>query len=301
MKTIPSLFATSILFQVIFLHAQTTVTDYEGHVYNTVTIGEQVWLKENLKSRYYADGVPIDGAEAYNNSDSLNNLYGLLYTWNAAMRNNVNPSVQGACPSGWHIPAESEWSDLDVALGGPQKAGGKMKSTAANHWNDPNTGATNSSGFSALPAGEFDAIFTNQFQFLHEYAFFWTSTQSTSVDAVERWLSYDNEYSSSGPISKLMKNSVRCVRDASAGIDPRVKEFGIRVNNPVRDKITVYGDIKAEIHKIEIVDMTGQVVHSIGAVQLPFTIPASELNNGLYFLRIQVDDQVMVRKISKTN
>lgn len=290
-----------LIFSASHLFAQSTVTDFEGHVYNTVQIGDQVWLKQNLRSRYYSDGVPIFGVEAYNQSDSLANLYGLLYSWDAVMRNDKNPSTQGACPGGWHVPSEEEFSDLDVALGSPNVAGGKMKSTATGHWADPNSGASNSSGFSALPAGEFDAMFTNQFQFLHYYAFFWTSTETSSTEAIERWLSYDNAASASSPIVKYMKNSVRCVKNPSTGIDPVDKDYGILVTNPVRDKVVIHGESRLELQSVELFDMTGQSIHRTAECQLPVTINVSDLNNGLYLLRIQIDNQVIVRKISKTN
>jgi uncharacterized protein (TIGR02145 family) len=301
MKKLYFFLTSSLLLLVSGLFAQGTVTDYEGHVYHTVSIGDQLWLKENLRSRYYTDGVPIFGVEAYDQSDSLANLYGLLYSWDAAMRNDKNPSTQGACPNGWHVPLEEEFSDLDVALGGPNNAGGKMKSTATGHWADPNSGATNSSGFSAFPAGEFDAIFTNKFQFLHYYAFFWTSTESGSTEAIERWLSYDNAASSSSPISKLMKNSVRCVKNPSTGINPVDKDYGIRVNNPVSDKMIIQGESHLRIHNVELIDITGQLIYKTSECQLPLTINVNDFTNGLYFLRIQIDNQVIVKKISKTN
>jgi uncharacterized protein (TIGR02145 family) len=177
--------------------AQETVTDFDGNVYNTVTIGNQVWLKENLKSLHYSDGTLIPDVVSYNDSDSLAELYGRLYTWDAAMGNSTEEGAQGIAPDGWHIPSDVEWKELENFLGGASVAGGKMKTTGTEHWASPNTGADNSSGFSGLPAGEFDSHYSpNIFQLLNTHAVFWTSTEINSTKARERYLSYDNRKSS---------------------------------------------------------------------------------------------------------
>jgi uncharacterized protein (TIGR02145 family) len=136
-----------------------TVTDVEGNVYNTVTIGNQTWMKENLKVTKYRDGtaigtttasIPNDSSSkyqwAYNGAESNVSTYGRLYTWYAAT------DSRGVCPSGWHLPTNAEWTTLITYLG-ESVAGGKMKEAGTTHWISPNTGATNSSGFTALPGG----------------------------------------------------------------------------------------------------------------------------------------------------
>jgi uncharacterized protein (TIGR02145 family) len=136
----------------------------DGKVYNTVQIGLQCWMKENLNV-----GTKINGSGeqtnngviekyCYNNLESNCDVYGGLYQWNEMMNytssSNANPSGrQGICPTGWHIPSETEWTFLDDNLGGVSVAGGKMKETGTSHWASPNTGATNASGFTALPGG----------------------------------------------------------------------------------------------------------------------------------------------------
>jgi uncharacterized protein (TIGR02145 family) len=139
-----------------------TVYDINGNVYNTVQIGSQCWLKENQKVRNYRDGTPIPnlksaaiwtststGARCWynNNSASYANLFGALYNWYV-----VNDS-SGLCPAGWHVPNVAEWNQLSAYLGAYTVAGGHLKDTGTTHWNSPNTGATNQSGFTALPAG----------------------------------------------------------------------------------------------------------------------------------------------------
>ena len=195
-----------------------TVTDFDGNVYHTINIGSQTWLKENLKSLHYCDGTEIPDVVAYKNLDSLTEIYERLYTWDAAMRGTTEPGTQGVCPCEWHLPTSAEWAELENFLGGPSVAGGKMKEAGTEHWLPPNTGATNSSGFTGLPAGEYD---TNQGAFLliHEYAVFWTSTSINNSMANERYLAYDNAASNSLNWYKTLKYSIRCVKDETTSVD----------------------------------------------------------------------------------
>ena len=141
--------------------APETVTDIDGNVYHTVTIGTQVWMVENLRTTRYNDGtlVPLvteqgwwryfttPGYCFYNNDEAAyKDTYGALYNGYAVQTGKL-------APKGWHIPNDEEWTTLITYLGGADVAGGKMKEAGSNHWGEPNTGATNSSGFSALPGG----------------------------------------------------------------------------------------------------------------------------------------------------
>ncbi len=160
--------------EVTFRTYEGTVSDYNGNNYWTVKIGDQVWMAQNLKTTRYADGsdIPlVEGGTAwdalvapdkgycwYENMTSHRDTYGGLYNWAAAMNgaagSDANPSgIQGACPDGWHLPSDAEWTVLSDYLGGGGVAGGKMKEAGTVLWDSPNTGATNESGFSALPAG----------------------------------------------------------------------------------------------------------------------------------------------------
>ena len=140
--------------------ANPPLTDIDGNTYTKVSIGTQVWMKENLKVSKYRNGDPIvtgltntgwgataSGAYAVYNNDADNNLiYGKLYNWYAVV------DSRGLCPSGWHVPADWEWDVLESNLGGASSAGGKLKAVSS-LWSSPNTGATNSSGFTAFPGG----------------------------------------------------------------------------------------------------------------------------------------------------
>lgn len=145
---------------VIELEKEETVTDIDGNVYHTVKIGTQVWLKENLKTIHYRNGDPIPMISDYNtwqglstgaycnyNNDTTNStIYGCLYNYYSVV------DSRNICPIGWHVPSFAEWSKLTSYLGGTNVAGGKMKEVGSTHWIN-NIGATNESGFSALPAG----------------------------------------------------------------------------------------------------------------------------------------------------
>lgn len=150
------------------------VTDYDGNVYQTVAIGDQLWMQENLKVTHYADGRAIPLVEIasewdslkyadkaycfYDNDNANGDVYGALYTWEAAKdgaeSSNNNPSgIQGVCPDGWHLPSVTEWRILEDNFGGWTLAGGKLKEEGEDHWRSPNYGASNESGFTALPGG----------------------------------------------------------------------------------------------------------------------------------------------------
>jgi uncharacterized protein (TIGR02145 family) len=137
------------------------VTDTDGNVYQTVRIGSQIWMAENLKTTKYNDGNAIPfvmdntawsnlitpGYCWYNNDSVTNrNTYGALYNW-------YTVNTGKLAPSGWHVPTDSEWTVLTTYLGGESLAGGKLKEAGTAHWASPNTHATNETGFSELPGG----------------------------------------------------------------------------------------------------------------------------------------------------
>jgi uncharacterized protein (TIGR02145 family) len=194
-----------------------SITDQDGNTYKTIPIGSQTWMAENLKTTKYNDGtsIPIvtDAASWYNlttpgccwqNNDPARKVtYGVLYNW-------YTVNTGKLCPSGWHVPSDTEWNVLTDYLGGINIAGGKLKESGFKHWNSPNTGATNETAFSALPGGDRlnspDALFDN----LLEMGCWWSSTHDK--DWATNRLMYDN----SNRVEKFFypKNwglSVRCV------------------------------------------------------------------------------------------
>ena len=205
--------------------ATDTVSDTEGNIYKTVQIGNQWWMAENLKSAKYRNGDPIPhvsdntawavlSTPAYcwyqNDKAGYGTVYGALYNWytvDAASNGNRN-----ICPAGWHIPSEAEWTTLTTCLGGLSVAGGKMKEAGTSHWSAPNTGATNTSGFTALPGG-YRGYTTGEFGNIGSFAHWWSSTQE---DAALAWgeglFTLDNPADHS---TSVKKNgfSIRCVKD----------------------------------------------------------------------------------------
>jgi uncharacterized protein (TIGR02145 family) len=193
------------------------VTDIDGNAYKTVTIGKQVWTAENLNVTKYQNGDPIPqctdlsewaklktGAWCYYKFDSENGkVYGKLYNWYAV----ADP--RGLAPKGWHVPSKQEWSDMIDALGGDAVVGGKLKATTL--WADPNTEATNESGFTALPGGSLG--FENTFGYQKMAGMFWTSTEITATTAAQFYLVYEDAVVFRVDNNKKSGLSVRCVKD----------------------------------------------------------------------------------------
>ncbi len=222
---------TCTLIRTVNPPAGNNPTDADGNTYTTVTIGTQVWMKENLKVSKYRNGDPIptnltdaawqastSGAFAIYNNDAANNTtYGKLYNWYA-----VSDS-RNLCPVGWHVPSDAEWKTLEISLGmsasdadlsgvrgSAQNVGGKLKSTST-LWNAPNTGATNESGFSGLPGRNRGSNGT--YGNVGNYGFWWSSTEDSTALAWGRDLNYSDGSSYRDNYNKRNGFSVRCLRD----------------------------------------------------------------------------------------
>lgn len=199
-----------------------TVTDVDGNIYKTVTIGTQVWLASNLKTTKLKDRTRIplvtgnsawanlttSGYCWYSNDAAANkNTYGALYNW-------YTVNTVKLCPAGWHVPTDPEWTTLTTFLGGEGVAGGKLKETGTGHWVSPNTGATNEIGFTALPGGYRGDNGT--FYDVGSYGGWWSSTAGGASSAWGRGLFHVNAdvgRGYSGGSGKQDGFSVRCVRD----------------------------------------------------------------------------------------
>jgi uncharacterized protein (TIGR02145 family) len=216
------------------------ISDIDGNVYNTVLIGAQCWTKENLRVRRYNNGTSIlfdanggsggssstwsnltIGAHTIYANDSTSTpsnrtKYGYLYNWYAAKGiyttgTIVSTDTLNICPSGWHVPTDTEWTTLTTELGGESVAGGKMKSIGTAYWSSQSAGTDNSSGFSALPGGY--RIKDGSFNNLRNSAAFWRATE---VDANNAWssrLEHNSNNVSKNSYEKQYGASIRCLKD----------------------------------------------------------------------------------------
>jgi uncharacterized protein (TIGR02145 family) len=194
-------------------------TDGDNNNYPVVQIGQQTWMAENLKTTRNIDGsiIPnITGNSAwdalnspgfcwYSNDIGKKNVYGALYNWYTAISGNL-------CPAGWHVPTDAEWIILTTYLGGEILGGGKLKESGTSHWNNPNTQATNETGFTALPGGY--RYIGGAFAGIGSNGEYWSSSQeSSSIYVYNRYMQYNT-----GNINRSINNkqngfSVRCVKD----------------------------------------------------------------------------------------
>ncbi|MEN8121618.1 MAG: FISUMP domain-containing protein [Bacteroidota bacterium] len=217
---------------------ETGEIEYYSVIYPTIKIGEQWWIAKNLMTTSYADGTPLtDGMGVgditgdyltryyFAYDDDYVNEYGRLYTWAAAMKGSVTEGVQGVCPDGWHVPTDLEWKQLSMELGMPEEEtgvngwhgtdeGGKLKETGTTHWNSPNTGANNESGFLGLPGGI--RLPYDIFSFSGIAAVWWQSTEDNFESAWGIHVDNDKEGIFLGTSNKSMAASVRCIKGEGA-------------------------------------------------------------------------------------
>jgi uncharacterized protein (TIGR02145 family) len=198
-----------------------TANDLEGNSYKTIKIGNQTWMAENLRTTKYNDGMSIsrtlvDSAiynpstgsyDSYNSTDANDTIrnMGLLYNWYAIATGKL-------APAGWHIATQAEWDTLILNLGGISNAGGKLKEAGLTHWVTPNEGATNESGFSALPSGRFyitGPSFTNY----SNNAYFWCATPYNAGEGTMYSVTYSDKAIFKGHAQKTNGFAVRCVKN----------------------------------------------------------------------------------------
>jgi uncharacterized protein (TIGR02145 family) len=195
------------------------VTDIEGNSYKTVKIGDQWWMAENLKTTLYNDGSEIPlvtgilvwkGLRSsaycwYENNISYKNDYGALYNWYVVKTGKL-------CPTGWHVPNNNEWSTLVTYLGGIEVASGKLKETGISHWITPNKGATNESGFTALPGGRRD--YFGVFNYADTIGYWWYGNESYPDHPYSTSITYNSTFFYEDKYCEYFWGfSVRCVKD----------------------------------------------------------------------------------------
>jgi uncharacterized protein (TIGR02145 family) len=200
-----------------------TVSDIDGNNYDTIVIGTQTWMKENLKTTRFNNGFPIPivandlewnnlttpGYCWYDNSLNNKTTYGALYNWYTL--DSASNGYRNICPTNWHVPTDKDWFILTTYLGGESIAGGNLKEVGIIHWQKPNIGANNSTGFTGLPGGCRD--FDGSFYVIGSYGFWWSSTDFVIGGAWCRYMSYDDVGAYSYARFEQDGFSVRCIKD----------------------------------------------------------------------------------------
>jgi len=190
------------------------VTDIDGNVYNTITIGSQVWMVEDLKVTKYNDGTTIPyitdnndwgnnttGAYTCYNNDKTRNK---LYNWFAVNTGKL-------APAGWHVSTHEDWTILTNFLGGEDVAGGKLKESGAVHWGSPNIGGSNESGFTALPGGF--RFGDGTFSSFGDGGYWWTATDFDALNAWSHYIFSNGSSIKRGHYDKRGGYSIRCIKD----------------------------------------------------------------------------------------
>jgi uncharacterized protein (TIGR02145 family) len=207
----------------------TECKDGDNNNYPVVQIGTQFWMAENLKTTKYNDGTAIPnitnntayaalttGAYSdYNNNPANSTTYGRLYNWYAADNNAATKIAsnggKNVCPTSWHVSGDAEWTTLTDFLGGETVAGGKLTETGTTHWGGPNSGATNETGFTALPGGMRNV--NGAYLDINYHGGWWSSTEGSATGAWYRLMYYDYADVDRYNLNKNFGFSVRCVRD----------------------------------------------------------------------------------------
>ena len=194
------------------------VQDIDGNTYKTVTIGTQVWMAGDLKTTRYNDGTAIPlvtdfdtwaslttpAYSWYNNDDGNKEVFGALYNWYVV-------DTKKICPKGWHVPSNIEWETLQNFLGGYRFAGGELKLPGTVLWKSPNAGATNSTGFSAVPAG-FRSN-NGSFNFIGVSSSWWSTAENGDTHADFWVLYYKNAFMEKNVSEKRIGFCIRCLKD----------------------------------------------------------------------------------------
>jgi len=215
-STSPIVFSDSVTYS--------TVSDIDGNVYKTIVLGTQTWMAENLRTTKYKNGSPIPNVTDnntwfnlktaaycdYNNVTDNSKIYGHLYNW-YTVSNNADTNLN-VCPTGWRVPADSDWTILTTYLGGVTLAGDHMKEVGTTHWSTPNLGAVNDSGFTAIPAGFRNS--TGDFQEISFNAYWWSSTLTDQPDGNSYYRSLDYDMISVYRCDAIhvLGFSVRCIK-----------------------------------------------------------------------------------------
>jgi uncharacterized protein (TIGR02145 family) len=294
----------SIFFILINPCKSQTVTDVDGNIYNTITIGTQVWMAKNLRVTHYKNGIKIplviDGEEWItlttpgfcwfdNDSSGYAEPYGALY-------NGYTIDTENLCPESWHVPSDAEWTILTDFLGGLDVAGGKLKEIGTTHWIVPNTGATDDFSFTALPGGSRtggDGLFYD----FGKFGYWWSSTKTNSEWGYVRRLGFMETGVTRNIYLWSDGFSIRCLKDNITSIvEHNNHAQPVIYPNPANDKILIK-NIDDSQSSIMIFDLLGNLV--LNKQIYSNHIDISDLENGVYLVRLINSKQTVIEKIVK--
>ena len=302
-----------------FKNQAQTVTDYDGNIYNTITIGTQTWKQGNLKVTHYCNGDPIPnvtdntawtnlttGAYCnYNNTTNIDtiNTYGRLYNWYTVV------DLRNVCLTGWHVPSDGEWNIMEKYLDNTVDTtatgcvgtdiGGKLKEIGTIHWNSPNTGASNTSGFGALPGGYRDDYYGAYYN-IGNGGNWRTTTAFGSAGVWGRILLFNNSQIMRIGNVKVPGFSIRCVRDSLAS---QINDNSINKNiqifpNPATDREFINISKRQDL-KMQIYNVVGECVMKRELISGKNEIDVSPLSKGIYVIKITGADLTVQRKLTK--
>jgi uncharacterized protein (TIGR02145 family) len=284
-----------------------TITDIDGNIYNTVTIGTQTWMQENLKTTRFNNAIQILTTSlpvsndtttlyqwAYDEDTSNINMYGRLYTWNITNSNN------NVCPVGWKVPDNSDWDTLRDFLGGELIAGGKMKEIGTTHWLVTDSTATNSSGFTGLGSGSRGN--PSGFNNLGQLGSFWSSTLFGSLSFPRgnaySLTSHNNTLLNSVAVAQNGK-AIRCLKDLTASIENSSFQNAIHIfPNPATDGVTISFEEIINCH-LSIYDMMGNPLYEQKLVDKMNYLEIAFLPKGTYLIKLISEHHVVSYKFIK--
>jgi uncharacterized protein (TIGR02145 family) len=298
-----SLIILSFMFLDLSTVSSQTVSDIDGNTYSTVSIGNQVWMGENLKVTKFNDQNPIalvlddtqwssqtQAAYCYYQGDITNsNDYGNMYNWYV-----VNNS-RNVCPTGYHVPSITEWEELITFLGGNAVAGGKLKEAGFAHWLSPNTGADNSSNFTLLPSG-WRANNNGFYENLSYMAYLWSSTAVDALSSNIMLVGHDSPAAYTSESHILTGLPIRCLKDESSSLmELENYEPIIVYPNPVTDLVNIQFTAD-DYSKVRLIDTKGQLVLESTIQNGTCRFDVSTFENGVYFIQIESTTHINTTK-----
>jgi len=302
-----------------FKNQAQTVTDIDGNVYNTVTVGMQTWMRENLTTTKFRDGTDIPNVANtnswrylstsawcdYDNSTLNSAIYGKLYNWYAA----TDPHQ--ICPLGWHVPTDADWNILakyldnsvdTTAIGwSGTDIGGKLKETGTMHWTRPPVTIVFSIGFTALPGGYRNLY--GVFMYIENYGYWWSPKTGDTSNVWKRNLNYDNSRISRSSNNATYRTSGFCIRCIMDEVTTSVYENKAHVDiqiypNPSTDKLFVSIGGEPDF-RLQIYNMAGACVLQKEMNMGLNEIDIGLLTQGVYLIKMIGKDLTLNKKLIK--